>query len=80
MIPRIEHVFYEERLRESQLFSLEKTRLGDDLSVAFQGKRTKKDEESLSRRACNDRARGNGFKPKESRFALDIWKESEFLG
>ncbi|KAK4831657.1 hypothetical protein QYF61_018624 [Mycteria americana] len=76
MIRGLEYSFYEERLRELVLFSLEKRRLCGDLIVAFQyAKRAyKKDGERLFTRACGGRTRGNGFKLKEGRFRLDIRK------
>ncbi|KFO54209.1 hypothetical protein N302_00830, partial [Corvus brachyrhynchos] len=78
MIRGMEHLSYEERLRELGLFSLENRRLQGDLLVAFQYLKGiyKKDGEGLFTRACIDRTRGNGLKLKESRFRLDIRKKS----
>ncbi|KAK4829992.1 hypothetical protein QYF61_008162 [Mycteria americana] len=70
------YLSYEERLRELGFFSLEKRRLQEDLIVAFQYIKGayKKNGDRLFSRACNDRTRGNDFKPKEGRFRLDIRK------
>ncbi|KAK4824980.1 hypothetical protein QYF61_022506 [Mycteria americana] len=64
MIRGMEHLSYEERLRELGLFSLEKRRLREDLIAAFQYIKgdLKKDGERLFTRACT---RDSGFKLKE---------------
>lgn len=77
MIGGMEHLLYKERLRKFRLFSLEKTRVRGDLTVAFQYMKEtyKKDGERLNTRACSDRTRGNSFKLKDSRFILGINKK-----
>ena len=76
MIRGLEHLSYEDRLRELDLISLEKRRLRRDLIVAFQYLKGayEKDGERLFSRACCDRTRGNELKLKEGKFRLDIRK------
>ncbi|KAJ7415950.1 hypothetical protein BTVI_36882 [Pitangus sulphuratus] len=73
----MEHLSYEERLRELMLFSLEKKRLQGDIIVAFQylKRAYKKNGEKPFTWACSDRTRLNGFKLRDSRFKLDVRKK-----
>ncbi|GAB0204722.1 triadin [Grus japonensis] len=77
LIRGLEHLCYEDRLRQLRLFSLEKRRLWRDLIVAYQFLKGayRKDGEGLFIRECSDRTRVNGFKLKEDQFRLDVRKK-----
>ncbi|PKU26742.1 hypothetical protein llap_22954 [Limosa lapponica baueri] len=67
MVRGLEHLSFEDRLRELGLFSLEKRRLLGDLIMAFQYLKGayRRDGEGLLIRECSDRMRGHGFKLNE---------------
>jgi len=73
----LEHLSCEERLRELELFSLDKRRLQGDLIAAFQYLKgaDKKDGENLFSKGCCDRTVGSDSKLREGTFRLDIRKK-----
>ncbi|PKU42577.1 hypothetical protein llap_7128 [Limosa lapponica baueri] len=77
MIRGLEHLSYEDRLREMELFSLEKRRLWGDLITAYQYLKGayRRAGEGLFVRKCRDRTRGSGFKLEEGRFRWDTKKK-----
>jgi len=77
MIRGLEHLSYEERLRELGLFSPEKRRLQGHFIVAFQYLKGtyRKDRDNIFSKVCYDRAKSNGFKLREGRFRLEVIKK-----
>ncbi|GAB0186055.1 hypothetical protein GRJ2_001070800 [Grus japonensis] len=71
MIRELEHLSYEDRLRELGLFSLEKRRLWGDFIAAFQSLKRPTGKLEKDCLQCSNRTRGNGFKLKEGGFGLD---------
>ena len=74
IIKGLEHLSYEERLRELGLFSLEMRRLHRDLIAAFQYLRGgyKQEVDQHFTQSGSDRNMGNGFELKEGRYWLDV--------
>lgn len=72
----LEHLTYEERLRELGLFSLDKRRLSEDLIDVYKYLKGgyKEDRDRLFLVLSCDRTIGNWHRPKCEKFYLDIRK------
>ena len=76
MIQGLEHLLYEERLRDLGLFSLEKRRLRGDLINVYKYLKCgrQRDLANLFSVVCGDRRRGNGHKMEHRKFCTNMQK------
>ena len=77
MIKSLEHLSYEERLANLDLFSLGKRRLRGDLTNVYKdlkGDGRQTDEARLFSVVCSDRTRSNNLKHEHRKFHTNVWK------